>query len=348
MSHLFFGLVLDSSSIVTQGSKVVTDSIKAGWDSTWDIAFNGAIFKILADLGAVFAVCTLLIWIISFFNDFVNDRNYFKFGEIIWPFIVVILLVNGGSNLVTLTTGLRGIINTANDKVLTQILAQADLNTTLDALSNYTDFSVFLKSQATQCYVLQSAEQQVCIDRVIAQANEVKSAYDASFLDVARALSNKLGRQIDSIGKDPGAAIVGAASFQVNSVSLLLAESIMLASLSAFQALIEISFLLTGLMGPIAVGTSLLPIGAKPLYAWFTSFWSLGIAKLSLNIIVGLVAISVSISGENTGLSSSILLGILSPILALALASGGGIAIFNAILAASSTAVSLGASFIKL
>jgi hypothetical protein len=335
------------SSITTQASKLVTDSIKAGWDTTWDTAFNGVIFKILAQLGAVFAVCTLLIWIIIFFNDFANDRSYYKFGEIIWPIVVILLLVNGGSNLITITTGLRGIINNANDKILTQILAQADLNTTLDALSNYTNLSVFLKSQATQCYSLQSAEQQACIDRVLAQAQEVKSAYDASFLDVAGALSAKLGRDIDAIGKNPLGAVIAVTSFPTNSAGLLLAESIMLASLAAFQGLIEISFLLTGLLGPIAVGTSLLPIGAKPLYAWFTAFWSLGIAKLSLNIIVGLVAISVSTSGENTGLSSALLLGVLSPILALAMASGGGIAIFNSIVAAASAAASVGVSFLK-
>ncbi len=31
----------------------------------------------------------------------------------------------------------------------------------------------------------------------------------------------------------------------------------------------------------LAVGVSLLPIGAKPLYAWMTGFWSLGMAKSS-------------------------------------------------------------------
>jgi hypothetical protein len=45
----------------------------------------------------------------------------------------------------------------------------------------------------------------------------------------------------------------------------------------------------------LPVGASLLLIGAKPFYAWMTGFWSLGMAKLSLNIITGLAATAILI-----------------------------------------------------
>ena len=90
------------------------------------------------------------------------------------------------------------------------------------------------------------------------------------------------------------------------------------------------------------VGASLLPIGAKPLYAWMTGFWSLGMAKLSLNIITGLAATAIAASAQLDTLSIAITLGLLAPILALALSAGGGMAIFSAILSAASAAASAG------
>jgi hypothetical protein len=333
---------LIAQQILINDSKVLSQSIQDAWKTTWDVAFNGNIFRILTNLGLTVAISCLLLWLIIFFRDLVNDRSYQKFSEIIWPIIVILLLSNGGKNLILLTTGMRSVINTSNDEVLTQLIAQADLNKTLDGLSSYSNISTTLNATANQCYVLKAADQQACIDDVIKMAKSLKADYDASFVDVSGALGTKLQGQIDNFSKNPVgtlAAIPGAIS---SSVLLAAAESFMVAMLAAFQALIEVSILLTGLMGPIAVGASLLPIGAKPFYVWLTSFWSLGIAKLSLNIIIGLVAVAVSTAGKNDNLSIAITLGFLSPILALSLASGGGMAIFSAILAAASAAASTG------
>lgn len=54
------------------------------------------------------------------------------------------------------------------------------------------------------------------------------------------------------------------------------------------------------------------------------------------------MAVAVATSGQNDNLSIAITLGFLSPILALALASGGGMAIFSGIVAAASAAASTG------
>jgi len=342
---MFYNITV-AQQIVINDSKLVSQSIQEAWQSTWNLAFDGNIFKTITNLGLTIAVTTLFYWIIKFGKDLLDDRSYQSFSEIIWPIIVIILLANGGQNLVSLTTGMRGIINNTNDSILTSLTSQADLQKTLDALSNYSNISSTLSASANQCYVLKPADQKACMDSVIAQAKELKSAYDSSFLDVSKALGNKMQSQIDSFSQDPiGNGVSGISKIQntiSSSVLLAVAESFMVAMQAAFQALIEVSFLLTGLMGPIAVGASLLPIGAKPFYAWLTAFWSLGIAKLSLNIVTGLVAVAVATSGQNDNLSIAITLGFLSPILALALASGGGMAIFSGIVAAASAAVSSG------
>ena len=52
--------------------------------------------------------------------------------------------------------------------------------------------------------------------------------------------------------------------------------------------------LLTALLGPMAVGASLLPYGSKQIFTWLKAFFSLGMAKLSFNIILGLCGQLVS------------------------------------------------------
>jgi hypothetical protein len=154
----------------------------------------------------------------------------------------------------------------------------------------------------------------------------------------------KLQKQIEKASENPLEAVTNLFPGTVISRSIMLAaiETFMVAMQSAFQALIEVGFLLTGLLGPLAVGASLLPIGAKPLYAWMTGFWSLGMAKLSLNIVTGLAATAIAASAQLDTLSIAITLGLLAPILALSLSAGGGMAIFSAILSAASAAASAG------
>jgi hypothetical protein len=58
----------------------------------------------------------------------------------------------------------------------------------------------------------------------------------------------------------------------------------------AFANLLEMAMLLTGLIGPIAVAGSVVPLQGRPLWSWLVGFFSLGMAKFSYNVIVGLAA----------------------------------------------------------
>lgn len=95
--------------------------------------------------------------------------------------------------------------------------------------------------------------------------------------------------------------------------------------------------LLTAALGPIAVGGSLLPVAGKPIFAWMIGFVSLGIAKISFNIMA-IITATVIMNGPGQDLNAEpdllwfmIFLGILAPLISLALATAGGFAVFNAI-----------------
>ena len=105
----------------------------------------------------------------------------------------------------------------------------------------------------------------------------------------------------------------------------------------AFQNLIEATMLLLAALGPLAVGGSLLPVAAKAIFAWITGFLSMGIAKISFNLIVVLNAnVIMGAPAQYGSLDPALMwflmfVGILAPILSLALAGAGEFAVFSAI-----------------
>jgi len=105
----------------------------------------------------------------------------------------------------------------------------------------------------------------------------------------------------------------------------------------AFQNLIEATMLLIAVLGPLAVGSSLLPVAGKPIFLWLTGFLSAGIAKLSFNIIA-IITASVIVNGPAQDPNANpdlmwfmIFLGVLAPLLSLVLAGLGAVAVFNGI-----------------
>jgi hypothetical protein len=192
-----------------------------------------------------------------------------------------------------------------------------------------------------QCYELQNPEERAnCIQLAAIEAREFIEDYRARTgnpnalsraLEAAQAGDNPL----DS-GLRFGGALIGS-GFQTVTRGLLMALHI------AFQWLIEASLLLTATLGPLAVGGSLLPVGAKPLFAWLTGFFSLAIAKLSFNILSGLVSLAVLNAGDSHPLIAPFFLGLLAPILSLALASGGGMTVFGALTSTAGVIAGTGA-----
>ena len=87
---------------------------------------------------------------------------------------------------------------------------------------------------------------------------------------------------------------------------------------------------LTAVAGPIAVGGTLLPVKQKSLFAWLIAFYSIGLYKLFFNILTGMVAMVMLRSSLNN-LVFAVAVGLLSPILALVLAAGGGLATFTSL-----------------
>jgi hypothetical protein len=136
----------------------------------------------------------------------------------------------------------------------------------------------------------------------------------------------------------------------IQTTNQALAQSFLKGWQWAFSSLLELSMLLTGLMGPIAVAGSAMPLQGRPLWAWLIGFFSLGMAKFSYNIIIGLAA-TVVVSAEAQSQSDFgflLLIGVLSPILALAIAGGAGMTVFRGVSGGVTRIISVGTSTLPM
>ncbi len=322
--------ILDNGAATSQ-------SIAEGWDKQWlDLLQNNTsnnLYGSLTNLGIFFAVGTLLFFMVQFLKDLLSYEFTRPISSLIWPFLVVILLSNSGdgSILSTLTLGVRNFLNGVNQ----QVLVTADADNTYQQALNMSVAEEVAGSLLRPCQSLTGEQQRLCFAQAAEKLNilwrQYRDAYGSKNWII------RLQTKVDNIRY--GTGIVSETSFNslLGSTVQTSIKNFLVSLQYAFQNLIEATMLLIAALGPIAVGGSLLPGAGKPIFAWLTGFLSIGIAKISFNIIAVLTAaVIVNGPGQDVNVDPDLMwfiifLGILAPIVSLLVAAAGGFAVFSAI-----------------
>ncbi|MCC5598274.1 hypothetical protein [Nostoc favosum] len=322
--------VLDNGAVTSQ-------SIANGWNKQWlDLLQNTTsnnLYGALTNLGIFFAVGTLLFFMIQFLKDLISYEYSRPISALIWPFVVVILLSNSGNGsiLSNLTLGLRNFVNTVNQ----QILVTADANKIYQQALNMSVAEEVTGSFLRPCQSLTGTQQSQCFVSAADKINILLQKYRNTYRNQNWII--RLQTRVDDIRYSKG--FVSETSFNslLGSTVQTSIKNFLISLQYAFQNLIEATMLLIALLGPIAVGGSLLPVAGKPIFAWLTGFLSIGIAKISFNVIA-VVTAAVIVNGPGQNVSADpdlmwfiIFLGILAPILSLLVAAAGGFAVFSGI-----------------
>jgi len=326
--------------------------IAAEYDGLWNSALGlseGSInlYGALCTLGLYFALATLIFMILKMYSDLQEGRSATLVNFII-PLIVGLLLFNNGNRLAVLTLEIREVINNVNNDVLTTTIEERDLNQNLQlavaASSANDEVSKFFR----QCTSLQGEDLGNCLREALSQSYSLFTIFN-SVLPSNLWMSMRTSLEIfeSAINNNefnaafPGLWVSPSLSDFFSPLLVPLWQSTLFAVLIAmsqgYQHALELSLLLTALLGPLAVGGSLLPLGAGlPAFAWLTGFFSLAIAKLSFNIILGLIAVVMNSQAATLdNMWFPTVLGLFAPILASALAAGGGIAIWQSLISAA-------------
>lgn len=312
-------------------------SIAEGWDNQWlDLLQNNTsnnLYGALTNLGVFFAVGTLLFFMLQFLKDLIYSEYARPISALIWPFLVVILLSNSGNGsiLSNLTLGVRNLVNAVNQ----QVLVTTNTDQIYQQALNMSIAEEVAGSLLRPCQSLTGEQQNKCFVKAAEKANELWQEYRNLYGN--RTWIDRLENKVNQITYNTGNVSENAFNSLLGSTVQTSIKNFLVSLQYAFQNLIEATMLLIATLGPLAVGGSLLPVAGKPIFAWLTGFLSIGIAKISFNIIAVLTAaVIVNGPGQNANVDPDLMwfiifLGVLAPILSLLVAAAGGFAVFNAI-----------------
>ena len=231
-----------------------------------------------------------------------------------------------------------------------QVSSKVSLDEAFQKAKNNGTAQAQIGAMLEQCQALTGTQQISCLETARLQSQEVIDSNNLQG-NLWDNLGNRIGEAIDQAkntsGNDllqgvvsnfsaPIGALIGAANQTIM-------RTVLVGTQIAFQQSFEISLLMTALLGPIALGMSLLPVDAKAFVAWITAIFAIGIAKLSLNIMTGVAATLVANAQAGDHFWFLVYAAFMAPTLALSLAAGGGMATWSAVVAGQEQATGLAA-----
>ncbi|MDB9526957.1 hypothetical protein PN498_13235 [Oscillatoria sp. CS-180] len=283
-----------------------SEAISADFDVLWLNVLNGGLYKAVADVGILLAVLSLGLFLVQWAGQMMYGEGDKAYTELIWPLIVVVLLSGDGAVLSSVILELRSVGNQINNSVLVSAVLNESLQVSYQQARSAEALENTLSVSIAECVESQPPPQQsTCIEK-------------------ARQAHKEQRQQLDLPFDEQDSWLGSALQFVI--------RNLLWAFHSAFQWSVELVLLITSLLAPLAMGLSLLPSRGKPIIAWLSGFSGVFLIKLNFNLISGLAAYAVSLSGFTLhSLLLPVLLGVMAPILAVVVGLQGGVSLFNAL-----------------
>ena len=309
-------------------SKLAQDAIADAVDKLWADVITGPLYGVISDYGAIVATSLIGFFVLKWIRAWLDNDNVSSYTELIWAIIIVIFLQNEGAFLGKSTIALRNLVNSLNSEILAKLDAEYSLEKIYENIQKEIVVDTIAEGLLSQCQNLGDLEsQQECL---------VNASNNA--IGVLGSVEEPTNFIVDKI------SLIAEATLNPKEFAMALFQSIMSVLLkgwlmliaTGFQWITEIALLITALMAPLATGATFLPVGNKAIIIWVTGFFSVGMVKISFNIINGLVAALVFNAGEYDPLIFAFIIGMLSPVLALVLSTLSGMAILNSLVYATS------------
>lgn len=325
--------VISNDNLADRAAQV-SQGVSQGFDELWREVLGGQLYGSLCDVGTLFALTTLGFYILEWTKQVLNGEEQRAFSSFIWPLMVGILLFNNGQLLGRTTVGIKDYINNVNNYVLIRTAVGVDLRAAYSKAMGVAAVRAAIGREIEACRTsqLSPGETVQCLDQAKQSLTQQYPQYfraNGPFAWLINRIDTILRAPQQAIqsGANPIQVLLSPFSAYVGSVVAENITNILVGLSGAYQWGIELTMLLTAYLGPLAVGGSLLPYGAKPMLAWLTGYFSVGMAKLSFNIIAGFAAELIANSRADQPLFFLFTIGIFAPALATGLAAGGGISL---------------------
>jgi hypothetical protein len=272
------------------GKALEPEAFRLLWKAQWDLALDGQVYATLANVGRGFALISLFIALIQFFKESSersSDGRIRSVTEFIWPIIVIALLTNNARLLRESTKNIRDAFNNVNDVVIAKTLPGRSLVTEFQKANDEGVAKEQIGAVVSRCISITAGEsQKLCL-------NNTRDAIDkivANYPDID-SLEEYAKKAQDALkdANEPNSDVTALNAY-ITDKDEAKARREQLTQQVSFQNMLELGLLLAGLLAPLAVGLSILPIRSKPIYAWFSAFFSLGLIKIVYTFSFGIIA----------------------------------------------------------
>lgn len=330
---------VSAAQIIKKAEESASSIVKV-FDTSWQDYADGNSPIYLATVRMSLALVTALIafWAIPYINTLINEGYSTRTIDEIVPALIAVLLlvIKNGILLAVICLAIRNASNNLNSWILVANFNGTNFRQTIQQVHLQQAQQQLFDSKAQQCLLLPPSKnedgvdaQTICINELVKEMEKIaqentKSDEGFSFnfnledFDITKIMTQALNSQIQQ---------------ELKLIFSALQE--------AFVFLVEIAMLLNAYIAPVFVALSLLPGQSKVIYAWLSGWLALSLLKISYTIIIGITTSAILNNNDTNPLFLPLLEGILSPILALAIASGGGMALFNGLSSAGAGSLRL-------
>ncbi|ODG99871.1 hypothetical protein A4S05_35970 [Nostoc sp. KVJ20] len=343
-NYLFAQSQFAGADLLEQASNTA-DFIAQGFNQTWEETITGDLYIAMCDVGVLFAVATFVFFMVEWTKKMLSGDEQRAYTDFIWVLIVIVLLANNGKVLGSGTLGIRNYINNVNQIVLTRTAKGVDLRAAYQKALGVQAVREAIGKEIENCKTssLSPEESVKCLsdakDRLQQDYPSYFTGESGPFSWVIQKIDRIIQAPIEAIkgGANPIQVILSPFSAYIGSSVIEIVSIVLIGLNGAYQWAIELTMLLTALIGPLAVGGSLLPYGGKAIFTWLTGYFAVGMAKLCFNVIAGLAGQLIATSRADQPLFFLFTIGIFAPFLATGLAAGGGLAVLQQINKAAET-----------
>lgn len=330
-----------------ENNKAISDAVRESLKQTWIDAFKSPLYNNIAFVGATFAVLFIGLWTAQFLRQHLGEGDAGLargLPELLFPLFLVLLLanpaINGPSNgpmLGSITLGAHNFMNEVSDFILTKLTGETS-SRPITEIGVKTWAQSAAANAITECAKLPEQEtRNECLVAADEKIKQVLSEYQDR--PWARDLYLQLQEQIRDAFENPSdynttnwlGRLFGGAGTAIQPIFSQAILGLTMALGAAFIVILEISQLITGLVGPLFLGISLLPVPGTPWTAWLISYFGISLVNICYKIMVGYTAITMLNAGPSDPLIYPLVISLFGVVFAVLLAAGGGMSLFSAI-----------------
>lgn len=360
-------IAADGATKIMQDAVNVNQDAIESWNEKWANLFDDQLFSIIVYMSTYLGVVAIVLWMVHEIKDFDGDKFLFKrsfYTNLMWALFVMAMLVPNGDRLEALAQGMHSFGQQFNQMALEFQLNDIALEDAIRATVGRGTLEAEISAQQAQCQGFIGERQFACMSDAHQQVKDILRAYEEEYLvqvppffrelekgleislapengsriiDPAYSAERRIGQgaiegwqENDGLVASVGGGIRGAVLGALGGALQSIVQMILFAVQWGFVNLLELAMLMTALVSPFALVLSFMPgRGARPILAWVIGYASMVMVQFYYNVMIGLMANVVLNSNAHDVNGFLIVMAIFGPVLAMKLAQGGGVSVFD-------------------